>query len=260
MAALHRAVALAEVDRVAVTVGKHLDFDMPRIEDGAFENHVGIAECALRLRLGAAQRAAKILSLRHETHAATAAGDGLDHQRITQPSRLAGETLLILIALESRHAGNADLRHERLRASLVAHGQDRGWRRADEHQPRLVTGAGEVLVLGEKAITRMDRIGARGLRRSDDRRDAQIGLRWQRLTDADGLVGLTDVARTGVRCRVNGHGLVAQLAHAANHAQRDLAAIGDQHFLEWGRLHGRATENCIACGCRASASRHIESV
>ena len=35
MAALHRAVALAEVDDVAMAVAEHLHLDVPRLDDGA---------------------------------------------------------------------------------------------------------------------------------------------------------------------------------------------------------------------------------
>ena len=48
MPALHGAVALAEMDRVSVTIAKHLDFNMARIDDAAFENDCVVAECTLR--------------------------------------------------------------------------------------------------------------------------------------------------------------------------------------------------------------------
>ena len=38
VASLHRAVALAEVDRVAVAVGEDLDLDVPRLDDRALED------------------------------------------------------------------------------------------------------------------------------------------------------------------------------------------------------------------------------
>ena len=47
---LHRAVALAEMDGIAVAVAEHLDLDVTGIDDRALENDGRIAERALRLR------------------------------------------------------------------------------------------------------------------------------------------------------------------------------------------------------------------
>src|ERR1700722_14195462 len=56
---------------------------------------------------------------------------------------------------------------------------------------------------------------------------------------------------------------IAEPARGAHDPQRDLATIGDQDFAERRNLrpsaHGRATENCMRCGRRASASRQIAS-
>src|SRR5258707_13360968 len=57
---------------------------------------------------------------------------------------------------------------------------------------------------------------------------------------------------------------ITEPARGAHDAARDLAAVGDQDLVErrelhGGIAHGRATENCMACGLRASASRQIAS-
>ncbi len=49
MAALHRAVALEQPDRVLVLVGQHLDFDVPRVAEELLHVHRRIAEGRLRL-------------------------------------------------------------------------------------------------------------------------------------------------------------------------------------------------------------------
>src|SRR6516225_8283927 len=41
---LHRAIALAEMDRIAVAIAEHLDLDVARIFDRAFEDHAAVAE------------------------------------------------------------------------------------------------------------------------------------------------------------------------------------------------------------------------
>ena len=82
VAPLHRALALAEVDRVAVAIGEHLDLDVPRLDDGLLEDDGGIAERVLRLRLRAAQHLGELGARVHEPHAAPAtARYRLDHHR-----------------------------------------------------------------------------------------------------------------------------------------------------------------------------------
>ena len=49
VAALHRAVALAEMDDVAVVVGEDLDLDVARVDHGLFEDQLARAEGALGL-------------------------------------------------------------------------------------------------------------------------------------------------------------------------------------------------------------------
>ena len=78
MAALQRAVALAEVDGVAVLVGQHLELDVARVAEVFFEVHGVVAEGRLGLaageRNGVQQRRLGV----HHAHAlAAAAGGGL---------------------------------------------------------------------------------------------------------------------------------------------------------------------------------------
>src|SRR5450631_1275468 len=71
------------------------------------------------------------------------------------------------------------------------------------------------------------------------------------------------MARVLVGVGINRDHAIAETARGAHDAKRDLAAVGDQNLVErlarhFG-VHGRATENCMACGFRASASRQIAS-
>ena len=56
MAALQRAVALAEMDGVALAVAEHLDFDVARLLQVFFEIDRIVAERRLRLGLGGRDR------------------------------------------------------------------------------------------------------------------------------------------------------------------------------------------------------------
>ena len=64
VAALHRAVALAEVDDVAVGVGHHLDLDVARIGQVALEVDRRVAEEALALARGALEGVRELVSER----------------------------------------------------------------------------------------------------------------------------------------------------------------------------------------------------
>ena len=56
VAALHRAVAFAEVDRVAVRVRQHLDFDVARRAEKFFHVHRVVVERRGRFRVGQLNR------------------------------------------------------------------------------------------------------------------------------------------------------------------------------------------------------------
>ena len=58
MAALQRAIALPEVDDVAVAVGQDLHFDVARLLDVFFEVDAAVLEGVLRLLAGPASRPA----------------------------------------------------------------------------------------------------------------------------------------------------------------------------------------------------------
>ena len=176
MPPLHRAVALAEMDGVAVAVAEHLDFDVPGIDDGALQDHGGIAERALRLGARAAQRVRERRRIRHKPHAApAAAGDRLDHDgEADLPGFRQHRGIALVRALIAGHDGHAGPLHDVLGAGLVTHRPDRFRRRADEDQPGIAAGLREILVLGEETIAGMHRRGAAGLCGGDDRLDPQV--------------------------------------------------------------------------------------
>src|SRR5207253_2889077 len=86
MAALHRTVALAEMDGIAQTVGQHLDLDMARRSEKFFEIHGAVAECSLRFLRREADGFDQSGFLMDYVHAAaTATADRLDQHRIADP-------------------------------------------------------------------------------------------------------------------------------------------------------------------------------
>ena len=75
-----------------------------------------------------------------------------------------------------------------------------------------------------------DRVGHLG--GADDGGHVQIGERGLRRPDADRLVGQQHVLGVEIGGRMHRHGLDAQLAAGPQDAKRDLAAVGDDDFLD----------------------------
>ena len=234
VAALDRAVALAQVQHLAVLVGQDLHLDVARVLDERLQVHGAVAERGLRLALRGVIAGDQAGLVARDAHAATAAAGGrLDHDRIAD--RLRDHDGLALVLDRAVRAGDdryAGRMRQRARRDLVAQLGDGLGLGADEGDLARAADLGEMLVLGQETVPRMDRVGVGDLGRGDDRGDVEVALRALRRPDADRLVGLPQVDRIGVGRRVHGHGLDAELPAGADHALRDLAAVGDQDAAE----------------------------
>ena len=109
VAALERAIALEQMDDIAVGVAEHLHLDMARAVDPFFEEDDVIAERARRLALAAFERVLEVLGAVDLAHAlAAAAGDRLDQHRIADCRRFLGQPLGALVVTDiagsHRHA------------------------------------------------------------------------------------------------------------------------------------------------------------
>ncbi len=99
-------------------------------------------------------------------------------------------------------------------------------------------------VLGQKTVTRMNRIHIRDFSRADDPVNAQVTFRRRRAADANGFIGHLHVHRVGIHFGINGHRPDIQFLAGANNPNGDFTAIGDQNFLKHGfsvkvkMLHG----------------------
>ena len=126
MAALHRAVALEQVNIVALGVTKHLDFDMARALHVLFDQHRVIAKAVDGFTLARGQRAGKVLGLVDRAHAlATTTRARLDQHRVTDAVGLALQQCFVLIAaVIAGHQRHAGFFHELLGLGLEAHGPD----------------------------------------------------------------------------------------------------------------------------------------
>ena len=166
MAALDRAVALAEMDHVAVAVGEHLHLDVARIGQVALQVDGGVGEELLALAGGALEGGLELVLGQRDAEAlAAAAARGLDGHRVAD--RVGDHLARVLDRLHrlgrAGHDRHARRLHQLARAGLRAHRLDRARRRADEHDARVLAGLRERRVLGEEAVAGMDRLGARAL-------------------------------------------------------------------------------------------------
>ena len=169
VAALDRALALAERPHRAVLVGEHLDLDVAACRQVRLAEHGGVAERRRRLGPGGGDLAVEHVERAHDAHApSAAAGRGLDqHRQVAVGDGVGGQLG------EDRHAGGG---HQPLGLDLRAHRRDRRRRRADPRQPGVDDGAGEGGVLGQEAVAGMDGVGAGAARRVDDQVAAQVGV------------------------------------------------------------------------------------
>ncbi len=235
VAALERAVALAEVDRAAFAVAEHLELDVARV--GEIFLHVDgvVAERRARFRRGLAHRAFEIVAVLDHLHAAAAATRGrLDQDRIAD---LRGK-LLGLGKAGDRAVGAGDERQAERRGGalgldLVAHGPDMLGLRADPDDFVQLDDLGELRVFGQEAIAGMDGVGVHDLGSRDDVRHVEVGFGRRRRADANGLVREPDVHGVGVGSRVNGDGADAHFMAGAMDPQRDFAAVGDEQLLDF---------------------------
>jgi hypothetical protein len=240
MPPLHRAIALAQMDASPVRVGEHLDLDVAGADHALLEDQLTGTEGARRFRPRRGECGGQLFLGRHETHAASAAsGRGLDHYRKADALGLTRQRGVGLIAaLVARHTWHAGLQHAPLGGRLVAHGGDGVGRWADEDEPCLGAGTRKVGILRQKAVARMDGVGAEALGGGDDRGGVQVARARFRWPDAGGNVGGAHVQGVGVdigidRGRAEAHGF-----RRAHDPARDLAAVGNEDGAE--RCHAGA--------------------
>ncbi len=231
---LHRAVPLEEVDHVALGVGQDLHLDVSRLDDRLLDEDGRVAERALALAHAGLDGVAEVLGVVDPPHAApAAAGDRLHEQRVGQLGGRLDQCVRVggrLHRREGRYAGRLGRGD---RAGLVAGQREHVGRGADEGDAGVGAGLGQRRVLRQEAVAGVDRVDARPDRRRDDRVRVEVGPdRVPALADLVGLVGLQPVLGPAVLVREDRDRPRAQLVGGAERADRDLAAVGDQHLRE----------------------------
>ena len=258
MAALDTAVALEQVNDVAVGVGEDLHLDVARVDDGLLEEHPGVAERRRRFAAGRFGGLPQYLRFGDPAHpAATAAGDGLDEQRVGHGLRRGDEVVDVggrsrgCQHRKSGRPGGVD------RPGLVAGQLQDLRRRADEDDAGVGAGRGEFGVFREEPVAGIDRVGAAAHGGADDLLHRQVGPhRVARLADLVGLVSLGAVQRVSVLVGVDRGGGDAQFVGRPERPDRNLATIGNEQLgdhrfpLSLRRATSRASPGDAGRGCR----------
>ena len=211
MAALQRALALAEVHDVAVAVAEDLHFDVARALDPLLDDDAVVTERGPRFALRSRGGLLQLRGGADDAHAlAAATGDRLDDNRIAS-------------VLARRNHGHAGRDRGLLGAALVAHHLDRPRERAHPRQPGVDDRAREGGVLAEKPVPGVHGACAGPLGRLQDVLDRQVRA------DAECLVDALDVQGAVVGAREHADASKPEPVHGARDAHCNLAAVRDQH-------------------------------
>src|SRR5690606_30164139 len=129
--------------------------------------------------------------------------------------------------------GDASLLGEGARRHLVPEGRDGVRRRADEGDAERLTASGELGVLREEAVARVDGVYPSAGGDLEDGVYIEVGReRLALLADEPRLVRFVAVEGEAVLPRVDGDGGELELGRRAEDANGDLASIGDENFSE----------------------------
>ncbi|MCY1219587.1 hypothetical protein D9M72_315690 [compost metagenome] len=234
VAALHRAVALEQVDVVALRVAEHLDLDVARALHVLLDQHRVVAEAVDGFALARGQRGLEVGGLVDRAHAlAAAAGAGLDEHRVADAVGLALQQRRVLVgAVVAGHQRHAGLFHQLLRLGLQAHGLDRRGRRADEGQAGVGAGLRELFVLAEEAVARVHGFGARGLGGLEDLFPAQVAVLRGAAAEVHRLVAGAHMVGVRVGIGVHRHGANGHATCGCCDTAGDLATVGDEDLLK----------------------------
>ena len=128
----------------------------------------------------------------------------------------------------ARHHRHMRLLCQRLGGILEAHGADGGGRRADKHDAAGSAGVRKIGVLRQEPVPRMNAGRTRRLGDRDDPVTQKVAFARGRRADVMRLVGKAHERRVGIGIGINGDAVHPETAGGAEHAQGDLAAVGDK--------------------------------
>ena len=224
---------------VSVPVAEDLDLDVAGLIHIPLDDERIVAERAQRFALRTGHRLGQRTGLAHNAHplAATTCA-GLHQHGEAEVERLRAERRVGLVgARVARHHRHTMHRDQLLRRLLAPHRGDRGRARAHEGDAGLFAGRRKLGPLRQEAVARMDGVGTCQLRRGDELLDDEVGLTRRRRADADRLVAGRHMGHVGIGIGEDRDGRDAKPARGAGNADRDLAPVGNQQFLNGCSVH-----------------------
>ena len=236
MAALHGAVALKQVDHVALRVAKDLNLDVAGAQYVFLDQHRIIAKAVDGLALAAGKRCGKVFAFFHEAHAlAATACAGLDEHGVANAVGFALQQLGVLVAaVVAGHQRHTGFFHELLGFGLQPHGADGagGW--PNKGQPCLRAGIGKVFVFAQKTIAGVNGLRASLLGGVKDTFPAQVTVFGGVAANVHGFIAGCDMLGLCVGIGVDRDGLDAEALGSRCHTAGDFAAVGNQDFFKHG--------------------------
>ncbi len=215
-------------------VGQALGLDVPGVVEESFHEAFTAAEGGDRLTDRGVEGVTDLgLVADHLEASPTAAIGRLDRDR--QPVLLGEGDHLVGVGdrfLGARYQRGTDPVGDVAGLDLVPEGIDGLRRRADPGQSGIDHRLGEVGVLGQEAITGVDRVGTGLLGGLDDLADVEVGVGRGGATEGVRLAGEPDEERIGVRFGVHRDAAQAGVAGGADDADGDLTAVGDEHLAD----------------------------
>jgi hypothetical protein len=226
------------MQHLAMGISQDLKLDVPRALDVLFDVDGAIPKSFLRLATCNVVFLGKGYIVVGNAHAAPAAASNrLNDNRITNFSRdLHRFGLGLNWPVGSRNDRNAGLLHGVLSNRLITHHLDGSRLGANELDITRLALLGKLGVFRKKTVAWMDRIYVGDLGRADNPIGPEVAFGALVSTDADRLIRELDVQRLNVCLGVNRQRLDAHLAASSHDAKSDFAAVGDEDFLDHGRI------------------------
>ena len=233
VAALHRALTLAERKHMALLIGHNLHLNVVGWRDELLHVALAVAKNGLALGTRLDERLCRIFHALDLANAATATTcTRLNKHGAANALGLGRRLLGAFEQIAARHDGHARRGSRSTCGVLVAHAVDHLGRRADKRQTILVAVAHEARLLGKETVARMDCLCPRLYGTGEHGIVVEVALGKTWAADAICLVGKLHVQRVRIGRGVDGDGLDAHIAARADNTDRDFAAVGDEHFVE----------------------------
>ena len=218
---------------MALFVGHNLHLNVMRRRHELFHVALTVAKNGLALGTRLDEGLRRIFHALYLANATAAtARTSLDEHRAADALGLCRRLLGAFEQIAARHDGHARSGSRSARRIFVAHTVDNLGRRTDKRQTVLVAIAHKARLFGKEAIAGMDCLCARPDGTGEHGIVVEVALGKTRAADAVGLIGELHVQRVRIGRGVDGDGLDAHVAARADNTDRDLAAIGDEHFIE----------------------------